>query len=481
MGYVPEPWARKWLEEQRGKGERGLEVKVLSGGNHYLYRSTTVWNKDSKKREKRSAYLGTLTERDGFVPAERAERKARVRTIKECGGPRLIAKLSEPILGPLRAAFPSDWREIYAFAMLNALGDVPMKRAMTAWEGYEDTLGLGPRMCDRSLSDMIRAVGGDREAQNSMFGAMEFDGKELAYDLTAMFTRSKGISVAERGRNPKHVNLPQVNIVLLASQDKHLPVSIRAVPGSVRDVKTLASVLKETGTGRILIMDRGFFSEKGTETLRSEKIEYVVPVRRNSRYYGEVSVGEGFFMYGKDAVKYGKAAVRRGGPDEDVFWLYRFEDTTARGEEENGNYSLVSEGRQTMGELEAKRPRMGNLILTSDIDDGPEEIYRLYKRRDAVEKQFRRWKSAIDADASYMRDSEMLFGYVFVMFVSLWMLASVENVLRDKGMLKKTSVKDVLLEYSKAYVLDSDSPIEYEVPARLQRLDSAMGIGLFPK
>lgn len=43
-----EEWVNKWLAKQRELGEKGLEIKKFSNG-HYVYRSTTYWDKELKK------------------------------------------------------------------------------------------------------------------------------------------------------------------------------------------------------------------------------------------------------------------------------------------------------------------------------------------------------------------------------------------------------------------------------------------------
>ena len=43
-----EDWARLWLEEQRKQGRKGLEIKKI-GNHHYVYYSTTHWDKQLKK------------------------------------------------------------------------------------------------------------------------------------------------------------------------------------------------------------------------------------------------------------------------------------------------------------------------------------------------------------------------------------------------------------------------------------------------
>jgi hypothetical protein len=54
-----EQWINNWLVEQRNKGIREYEIKK-SYKSYYVYKSTTVWNKETKKRDKKSAYIGKL-------------------------------------------------------------------------------------------------------------------------------------------------------------------------------------------------------------------------------------------------------------------------------------------------------------------------------------------------------------------------------------------------------------------------------------
>ena len=61
-----EQWAREWLKEQRDKGVKCLEVK-MQGENHYVYHSTSYWDKELKKPRKTSKYLGKLDPDKGLI------------------------------------------------------------------------------------------------------------------------------------------------------------------------------------------------------------------------------------------------------------------------------------------------------------------------------------------------------------------------------------------------------------------------------
>jgi hypothetical protein len=61
-----EQWARDWLEGERTKDVKRLEIKV-KGRNHYIYESTTHWDNVIKKRVKTSRYIGKLDQEKGLI------------------------------------------------------------------------------------------------------------------------------------------------------------------------------------------------------------------------------------------------------------------------------------------------------------------------------------------------------------------------------------------------------------------------------
>ncbi len=52
-------WVLEWLEKQRKRNEKGLEIKRRNN-SYYVYRSTIYWDKNMKKVRKRSKYIGKL-------------------------------------------------------------------------------------------------------------------------------------------------------------------------------------------------------------------------------------------------------------------------------------------------------------------------------------------------------------------------------------------------------------------------------------
>jgi transposase len=301
-------------------------------------------------------------------------------------------------------------------------------------------------------------------------------GQELIYDLSSFFTRSEDINLAEKGYNKDHAHLKQINLALLCSAEEHLPTMIRALPGSVRDIKSIYYTMEEIGIhDRTLILDRGFYSEDVCDFLDERNVDYVLGTKRYSALYREPVQMDGFFMYQDRLIKCGRAKVGER-------WIYRFEDTEMRVDEEKNLHQLVLDGKLSREELAERLLKSGHVLILSSLDTVPERIYSLYKRRDAVEKMFDSYKNVLNADRTYLRDDASIFGHVFVAFLSLYIYCRLENLLRGAGLIDRLSPADVLLDFSKVYKVDTGERTMFsDVPKGVAELDRKLGTNIFPK
>jgi len=476
MGFTAEPWAKEWLKEQRLKGTKCLEIKV-SNGNHYVYRSTSRYDPDTKGAKKVSEYLGSLDQENGFTPKEKdARKREHAVSILETGTVRLLDACAGDLFNVLERRFPDNYDQLYALALMRCMNPTPLKRASSYWERFDDIRGMRPAMSPKSLSQMLEDVGSDRYAQDLVFGDIGTDCRELALDLSEFFSAGGSMSFAEEGYNADHDDSPQINIVMVCTQDSGIPVMVRMIPGSIRDMKAMCATVKEMMRKDVVIVaDRGFFSKENVAVLEENGIDFLMPVKRDSLLYEMVDVnGYDFFDYHGRLIKFGK--MRYNG-----LWLYRFRDEAMRLGEEHTAFMKYREGKLTRDELEKKEERMGQMLLVSNMDMPGEDSYLTYKRRDSVEKRFRTFKTTLDADACWLRDSISAFGHIFVTFLSIYIIAKLEDAVRKAELLSKYSVEDVMIEYSKAYaVVKETGIIDYEIPKKLEDLDRKLGLNIFP-
>lgn len=470
-----EEWAKDWLTEQRKEGKKGLEVKEINK-NYYAYHSTTYWDKKLKKRRKISKYIGKLDRTQGLIEGmKRSITATNLRGIKEYGNAMLFDRLLIEMRTCIANYFKDEWREIYALAITRATGYTPLKRIQGSWDKLYDVQGINPNLDAKNLSRVLKIVGSDSRAQDSIFKDLSEKDKELVYDLSTVLTQSS-INFSEFGYNKDKIHVPQINIALFCSLETGLPTMIRPIPGSVRDIKSLFnSIIEVRKEGGTIILDRGFFSEDTIKFLLDKKMNFVLPARRNSLLYETRIHLNDHLFYQKRLIRCGKRKV--GG-----IFLYLFEDQHLMLEENTSLYRKLDEEKIDKQELGEAQKRAGRILIVSNLDLDEKEIFMQYKSRDRIEKLFDTYKNVLQADTLYLQDNESVFGHIFVSFLSLYAYTKIEIALKKVDLLHKLSPKDVLLELSKVYLIElTDCNIISEIPKRVERLDEKLKLELFPK
>jgi transposase len=471
-----EDWVNSWLTKHRELGEKGLEIKKFSNG-YYVYRSTTYWDKELKKRRKKSVYIGRLDINKGLIESQKTVISSkRVRSIWEYGNAALLNYAIQDLKPLLQTAFGGIWEEAYALALIRIAGYVPLKRANLSWEKLYPIADITPSMNPKTLSKVLKEVGINRKGQNHVFSGLASEDKQLVYDLSAIFTHSEAINFAEKGYNKEHFHIPQVNFALFCTANDNLPTMVRILPGSVRDVKSLALSVQEIGVeNKTLILDRGFYSQGSIKTLNEHKLSFVIPTKRNSTLYNEqINLSEHFF-YHERLIKCGKKEY-----GENI--LYLFEDSEMKKEEEYTLYKQHVDNKMTSKTFNMGLEKAGKIFLVSNVDLAPENVFLMYKKRDTVEKHYDIYKSILEADKLYLQDNESLFGHIFISFLSLYGYVKIQNCIRKADLTSKYSPRDLIEQFRKVYMMDLDGQmILTEVPKKIGEMEKKLNLKLFPK
>jgi hypothetical protein len=475
-----EQWAKDWLETQRNKGIKCLEIKQR-GEKYYVYHSTTYWDREQRKAIKTSKYLGRLDREEGFIESNKDAAQSNkatipeVRSVTEYGNSVLLHESMKEIKPLLMEGFPDNWEEICALSMLRVTGNVPLKRAESSWQKLYNVESLEPDLRPNSLSKMLHNVGINREGQELVFKSLLDQSPQLVYDLSSMFSRSMNISLAEKGYNKDKIHVPQINIALICNANSGLPTMIRSLPGSVKDVATLCNSIRELDIrNKLLLLDRGFFSEDVFLFLEDRKISYLIPARRNSHYYDTRIHLNSHFRYHGRLIKCGSRMVSNK-------YLYLFEDQVLLFEEQNTLYEKLDAEKITKNELQEDLKKAGRILILSNKEMSEKEAYELYKRRETVEKRFDTYKSTLSADRLYLQDNESVFGHVFIAFLSLFAYCKLEMLLKKANLNKKMTTIDLLFEFSKVYHVDfGEGGRVMEVPKKIKDIEAKLGLCVFP-
>lgn len=462
------------LKAERDKRGLPLEAKKI-GGNYYLYHSTTVWDKAVKKRRKVSEYLGKITSR-GLE--EKKDRRRGVRTVFEYGNARALWHLAGDIMPSLRKWFPQDYLEILAMGIVRIIQPTPMRLMMSRWEklylSREHRASLSPN----TLTEKLRRIGSDWASQKGFYKELLRDTRSLVFDLSCIFSNSENLRLAEKGYNTRHLYLKQVNFALFFSLDKKVPVMLKPIPGSVRDIKSLKGALREYDlSSYIIVLDRGLASYPLADLMAEEKMKFIMPLRRDFEIIDYDLPLRDSFVYRGRGINWGEKKV-------DGKALYLFEDVKLRGEEETTFIEMVAEGKRERGELEEERKRFGKIAVLTNMEEGDgEDVYLMFKEREAVETAFDAMKNEMENDKTYLQDDDAVRGYFFTAFISLYFYHRLLQILRQHGLNGKISVNELLFELSKIYMIHYQNNTRglSEIPAKAEKLGQLFDFDLFPK
>lgn len=470
-------WVKNWLLEQRELGVKCLEIKYING-KPYVYHSTSEYDKVKKGPKKVSKYLGRLYENEGLVLKGEKPKNCsfKVITVTEYGNSLLLHQEFDEIIHLLKIVFPNDWQEIVAMVITRVEGYCPLKRVKDKWAKLTNILKITPNCDPKNLSAVLHRTGQNRSAQEYIFSNLAGNEEKLIYDLSYVFSDSNNLQIAEKGYNGKRNFNHQINIALFSGIDSKLPLMIRGIPGSVKDVKTLEKSLTELDIkNAILILDRGFISEDILPLFDERRINYVQPLRRNSNFYQVRIHFTKRFSYHDRFIHCGKRKVKN-------HWIYSFKDTMLATFEEAELYKKLDSNLIEKDNFSVKIKKSGMILIRSNLDVEPEDVYGLYKSRDLVEKHFETFKSELSADKLYLQDTFSLFGHFFIAFLALYLYCRIMNILKKANLNAKYSPKDVLIKFSKIFEIITDAqPIFTEVPKQVRKISEAMNFQIIPK
>jgi hypothetical protein len=466
-------WAANWLRGQREQGIKGLEIKRI-GSAYYVYRSTTVWDKEEKKRKKRSKYLGRLDEKNGLQEKESMLVSANERVVKQYGNAVLLNRSMSNILQQLRSAFPDDWQELYALSMVRVLGDVPLRRVQNAWDKLYNIPAIKPDLTPKRLAEMLHRVGQDKMAQAKVFNGMCVAGDEVVYGMSAYFTRSEQTDLIDCG--PERSCLMQkINLAMIFSVDTGAPTMVRTLSNPVGELEPMRKLLNEIGEeGITLVLERDSFSEDVVSLLLQRKASFILPVNRDSDLYDlDIPLVRHFF-HDKHLIKCGRRQHKG-------MWLYLYQDAQLKMEEEMTLYRMLDEKRLAEQNVRDRSHIAGCIILASDKDVTEEEIYRLYRRRDAIDRLFADYRKTMGNDREFLIDRETMDGHMFAAFLSIRAYTEIEAILSE-GSMSSVTPSEALDELSRTYWIQYEGGGQLaDVPRSAKDLGKRLGFDVFAK
>jgi hypothetical protein len=150
-------------------------------------------------------------------------------------------------------------------------------------------------------------------------------------------------------------------------------------------------------------------------------------------------------------------------------------------EEEMTLYRMLDENRLAEKNVMDRSHIAGCIMLASDKDAGEEEIYRQYRRRDAVDRLFADYRKTIGQDREFLVDRETMDGHMFVAFLSIRAYTRIEAMLSEGSMSGITPL-EALDELSRTYWIQYEGGGQLaDVPRTAKDLGKSLGFDVFAK
>ena len=468
-----------WVMKHKTKG---TEIRKI-GKYYYIYKVRSEYDKEKKRAKKiTEKFLGKITE-DGLIKPklERALESQKNISVKEFGASQFISNESSDLIQNLKGIFPDTWKEIYTFAVFRFFYSSPIKNVQDHYHGsYLSDIILDAKVSPKTISKVLHSIGRQRQLIKKFLSKYIVEGESIAIDLTHVFSLSENVISATLGRNSQHEFTPQINLFLLFSLERMRPIFYRLVPGSIRDVSCLLLSMEESQVKDIILVgDKGFYSSDNIKELDTNKIRYILPLRRNSQFidYTPLTLPgkkqfDGHFLFENRVIWHYELGI-------DGKRIVTFLDGKLKVEEERDFLSRAEGDELKMEQFHNKESRFGTISIITGLDIPPQRIFELLKSRVEIEITFDTFKNVLNADRSYMRDDSAMEGWMFVNFIALLLYYKVYGLLISKDALSKYSPKDVILHLSRVFnVKIGDNWVASEIPKKTRLLIEKLEIDL---
>jgi len=478
------PWALRHKKP-------GTELRLING-RYYLYEYKTVYNAVKKRPRKISGQLlGSITESRGFVPSPTrvaakvtAGQTVASVSVKEYGVAQLIFIRFADYGKRLEKYFGEMWKELVAIAYCRIVYKCPLKSIPFRLDSsyLPELLSIG-RFNEKTASGVLNKTGGMQQAMQAYMKSFIENGDYILMDATHVLSQSAEISIARKGYNAQLNFEQQFNLLYVYSATQRMPVFYRLLPGNVREVKAFKNTLLQAGLKKaIVVADKGFYSEANKKLLLQEKLQFILPLKRDNTLIDYSALSDNTFKTNAIYFEHEKRPVWYRTYKHEKLFLHLYLDETLRLKEESDYLSRIKTHPEDyrIEKYHQHRNRFGTIALLTNLHDSTsQDIYETYKSRMYIETMFDGMKNVLDADHTYMQNQQTLEGWMFINHICLQWYQHLFIGLKTKNLLKKISVNDyiqLLTDVKKVKINNTWHLNEYT--ASTKKLMQAVGINI---
>ena len=432
----------------------------------------------------------------------------------------------------LKKCFPNDYKKILSLAYYLVMEDRNPLSRFPKWQRTHSHPNGSDIISQRSSELLGRITENAKQLFFSLQAKGRGENEYLAYDTTSISSYSKTLKQVKYGRNKDHDPLAQINLALLYGHESRLPVYYRKLPGNISDVSTITNMLKDIDSLNIkkvkLVMDRGFYSESNLNALYNANYKFLIAgktslkvvrkhldevrIKMRSRPHYDSNLGLNYYtimtnwVHTKEKKRTGEIETS----DKRIYLHIYYNEQRAvddkvalnglldRLEEELYSDKRVASHKKlytkyydikktpTKGitltpkqeAIDKAEKYYGYFTLFSNGIKDPLEAISVYRSKDLIEKAFGNLKERLNMRRTSVSSEENLDGKLFIQFIALMYVSSVDKTMRDNNLYKKSTMSDLFdeLDIIERYQKPGQVPCISEITSKQKKIYEHFGV-----
>jgi transposase len=396
------------------------------------------------------------------------------------------------LLAPLKESFSDDWKKIFTIASFLIFEN----RAIMECDDFVEeniTFPVGSLSSQRT-SELLLKI--DYKEYNKFFNKWSNYIKEkecIAFDATSIPSYSQNNDLVAYGKAKSNPEMKQLNLCLLYGEKSKLPIYQTVYNGSLNDVSTILSVLKEFEaiahySDILIVNDKGFYSKKNISELFSKtdvKFLSAVPLNNTDAIQIVDHISSSKILDLSSSVIYTNHDSIRGTTlqvpwyDSCKFYTHVFFDCMknltadthfkedlkqlrdlylndklpAKDLNVFNKFFIVDNSKSKKSkyhlldnteEIEKFLKYEGYLVLISNQIKDPQEAHYLYVNKDCVEKAFRAYKQNLGMHRIFTGSSKRFTNKAVVAFIALILNSHIYRVMSENKLFRNYTCSQML-------------------------------------
>lgn len=448
-------------------------------GRSYAYEVTSKWNRETKKYDRTSKYLGVLIDRENRIYERRYKKNAQ-KTEKLIVSYGDAYALSESVKGSeigevIETVSSQDHDTLMSLLFFKLTVGSSMSNAETWYEGsYAKILYGKANLSSQRISEFLNRLGDD-----------EFQREFFRLYLAKVVGVECGVVIDSTGL-PNHIDIPltefgnhggngeeETRLIMVIAHETHTPLYVRLVAGNIVDVSTLETTIAELNKlgvkSTFSLLDGGYYSESNITALYSAKISFLTRLHSGRVLYKSLILETAATLEtAGNAIVYNKRSLYVERKEIDLFgnvgYAYVCCDIKRKGIETDKFLREAIEDKISPDEMADKLKFKGKFVLISNMKIPASEIIPLYYTRQSAEVAFGIGKSQLAFLPLRVHSVQSLRGLVLLDFIALILQLQLKKLLNGKY-----SVENALLELRNLYCKLYDDGIIVSEPNKKQK------------